>query len=87
MSKPNISAAETLQTAPVSLTEGLVLQRGKPTRVASSQITKPNHREQLSEIMDLSMNIISNNERNRGIKSGSKQRFSIHRSVAFLPQE
>lgn len=69
------------------LYNGLVTDPGRPVKVSSGSITKPNHEKQLSERIIPQSEIIGDNTRNRGLHRKSKQRFSIHRSMSFLPQE
>lgn len=69
------------------LYNGLVVETGAQPKVASSMVTKPNRTEQLSEIMAPQLDITSNNDRNRGLRKQSKQQFSVHRALSFLPQE
>lgn len=69
------------------LYNGLIQETGKPAKVATGNITKPNVDKQLAEHVIPSLEVIANNDRNRGLQKKSKQRFSVHRSVSFLPQE
>lgn len=69
------------------LYNGLVQADRKPAKVASAMITKPNHKQQLSERMTPTLEVLGDNIRNRGLGRKSKQSFSIHRSLSFLPQE
>lgn len=70
-----------------TLYNGLVTPQGAPSKVSSGMITKPNHEKQLSERMAPILEVMSNNTRNRGLHRKSKQKFSVHRSLSFLPQE
>lgn len=69
------------------LYNGLVTDSGRPAKVSSGAITKPNYDKQLSERMPAQSEIIGDNFRNRGLLRNHKQRFSVHRSLSFLPQE
>ena len=66
---------------------GLVEEKRVTPKVATGNITKPMVEAQLSERMAPTLEVFSNNDRNRGLLSRKKQRFSIHRAVSFLPQE
>ena len=72
-----------------TLYNGLVTQGGHPTLVASGNITKPMIEKQIPEHMIPTLEVFSNNSMNHGLhrKAKSKQRFSVHRSMSFLPQE
>ena len=70
-----------------TLYNGLVTTNGAPPKVASGMITKPNREKQLAEPMPHGPEVITDNYRNRSLGKKSKQRFSIHRAVSFLPQE
>ncbi len=69
------------------LYNGLVTAHGMPNKVASQMITKPNRDKQISEPFAPSPEIVTDNGRNRHLGRQSKQRFSVHRSLSFLPQE
>lgn len=69
------------------LYNGLVPATGKTPRVASTNITKPMHDKQLSEILPPTPEVIDSNRSNRGPLKNSKLRFSIHRSMSFMPQK
>ena len=90
ISAPVVSAfssnAENWQNA---LLEGLVVEGGKPNKIRSGFITKANVHNQIPEHMVPSIEVMSNPYGNGKLmdKSKSKQRFSIHRSMSFLPQE
>ncbi len=62
-------------------------KKGKAPPVYSGMITKPNTQFQLSEIVDNSPNIISNNSHLSNLTTKKKYKTSVHRSTAFLPQE
>ena len=70
-----------------TLYNGLVTQNGKPVPVSSSNITKPMVENQIPEHMIPTLEVMSNNTRDRGLQRIHKQKFSIHRAMAFLPQE
>ncbi len=69
------------------LYNGLVTKNGKTPKIASINITKPNHKDQLSERLPAMPEVIGSNQANHGLHKNSKQRFSIHRSINFMPQE
>ncbi len=69
------------------LYNGLVQESGKTPKVASGNITKPNHEYQISDHSIPSLDVVANNDRNRKLKSKSKMKFSVHRALSFLPQE
>lgn len=69
------------------LYNGLVTTQGAPNKIAAGMITKPNYDKQISEPFAPSLEIISDNGRNRNLGKKPKQSFSVHRSLSFLPQE
>lgn len=69
------------------LYNGLVTDKGKTPKVASINITKPMRDKQLSERLAPMPEVLGSNRANRGLHKNSKQRFSIHRSISFMPQE
>lgn len=69
------------------LFDGLVTDPGRPVKVSTGSITKANREKQLSERMPSAMEMTGDNTRNRGLHRNSKQKFSVHRSMAFLEQE
>lgn len=69
------------------LYNGLITDTGRPARVSTGAITKPMHDKQLSERLSALSEKAVDNARNRGLLRRSKQRFSVHRSMAFLSQE
>lgn len=69
-----------------TLYNGLITTTGKPAPVATGNITKPMVENQVPEHMIPSLEVTSDNNRNRGLRNHHKQKFSIHRSMAFLPQ-
>lgn len=69
------------------LYNGLTTDSGRTPRVYSAMITKPNHKQQFSEIVAPQLNVISDNHRMNGLTNRNKQKFSIHRAMSFLPQE
>ncbi len=69
------------------LFNGLVTTTGKAVPVASGNITKPNTVNQLSEHMVPTLEVTSNNGRFHGLRDRSRQKFSVHRAMSFLPQE
>lgn len=70
-----------------NLFDGLVVETGRPAKIASGNITKPITSSQLPEHFIPSLEVISNNNLNRGLQRTSKQKISIHRAMSFLPQE
>ncbi len=72
------------------LYDGLLEEKkGRTPPIYSGMITKPNAQYQLSEIVRNNPNIVSNNTelRKLGKKDKYKHKTSVHRSMAFLPQE
>ncbi len=69
------------------LYNGLATESGRTPPVYSGMITRPNTKEQLSEIMAPQLNVVADNGRMRGLTKKHKQKFSIHRAMSFLPQE
>jgi hypothetical protein len=69
------------------LYNGVVTSNGKTPRIASGNITKSNQEYQLPDHVVPTMQVMSDNKRYRGLKSKSKQKFSVHRAMSFLPQE
>lgn len=69
------------------LYNGLVMPSGATPKVLSTMINKPNHMEQLSEIVAPQLEVTSSNDWNKRLGVKSKQKFSAHRSLSFLPQE
>jgi hypothetical protein len=70
-----------------TLLNGLSAPSGKPNKVAATYITKPIIHHQMPEHMIPTLDVVTDNNRNRGLTKNSKQKFSIHRSMSFLPQE
>lgn len=70
-----------------TLYNGLIQPRGKPVKVDTANITKSRTDKQLSERMLPSLEVVTDNSRNRGLLNPSKQRFSAHRAISFLPQD
>lgn len=67
--------------------EGLVVSNTSK-RVAKGNINKPNRRMQITEPMTSpTYEIASDNSRNRGLKVYSREKFSMGRHTAFMPQE
>jgi hypothetical protein len=69
------------------LYNGLTTNSGRAPRVYSAMITKPNVKQQFSEIVAPQLDIVSDNDRMNGLTKPNKQKFSIHRAMSFLPQE
>ena len=70
-----------------TLYNGLVEDKGKTPKVATGNITRPMVENQLSERMAPTLEVFSDNSRNRGLLTKKSQRQSLHRAVSFLPQE
>lgn len=70
-----------------TLYNGLVLDTGRPAKVATGNITKPNRDQQIADHMIPALEVFEDNKRSHGLHRKSKQRFSVHRSMSFLPQE
>lgn len=69
------------------LYNGLIADHGRMPAVHTGMVTKSNHVEQLSEIVQPTLDVVDDNYRMIGITKKHKNGTSLHRSVAFLPQE
>ena len=69
------------------LHNGVVTTGGRPPRIASGMVTKSNQEYQLANHAVPTLEVIADNGRNAGLRRNSKQMFSVHRSMSFLPQE
>lgn len=69
------------------LYNGLIQDLGRTPRVSTGAITKPLREKQLSERPAAAAEVATDNNRNRGLHRQSKQRFSVHRTMAFMGQE
>lgn len=86
-SKPRRNRPTGSDTWARDLPNGVITTKGKPARVASGMITKANHEYQLPDHSIPTLEVVSNNTRNAGLLRNSKQKFSAHRAMSFLPQE
>ncbi len=69
---------------------GLQEEKGRAPPVYSGMITKSLAKQQLSEIVDNSLDIISENLTNRNISANPKKHkhhISAHRAMGFLPHD
>jgi hypothetical protein len=69
------------------LHNGVITTNGKPARVASGMVTKSNREFQLPNHSIPTLEVVASNGRDAGLLRNSKQKFSIHRAMSFLPQE
>jgi hypothetical protein len=70
--------------------EGFVQKPGRQPSVASSNITKPNTKQQLSEVIFGDKNIINDHSTKINQRSAQKKQqsgFAAHRKLRFLPQD
>lgn len=70
-----------------NLTSGLVIGKGKPNKVSTGYITKPIIRKQIPEHLIPTLEVINDNNRNRGLMKFSNKQFSAHRAMSFFGQE
>jgi hypothetical protein len=70
--------------------EGFVQKPGRRPSVASSNVTKPNTKQQLSEVKFNDSNVINDHSTSINQRSAQKKRkngFVAHRKLRFLPQD
>ena len=83
----SISAYPSAQDWQSKLYNGLIEPQGKAVPVASTSITVPLRKMQLSEVTTPTLDVVVDNMRNRGLYNKSKNKFAATRSINFMPQE
>lgn len=70
-----------------NLYNGLVINRGKPAKLAARNTNKPLYNKQLSEITEPDREMMTDNSRYRGLTKNDKKKIGSHRRFNFLEQE